>query len=304
MHTHKDTHTHTHTHTHAHAHTHTQTHKHTNTYTHLSGYEQAEERTSAPATTGCWKTYKLRHRFVSTIKIRFEPEIKWACKWGRRRTLPPWRGGGRGAGGGKRFFGLRRLVGCMCDSFACDMIHMGCAHLCGIWLICEMTRSHVCDMTHSHVWDMTHSHMWDMTHSHVWDVTHPCVRHDSCMRFFVLGWWVMCLFWNDSFICVTWLIHMCCMIGVSFRALPVIRMWDMTHSYVRHDSFIYGTWLIRMFDMTHSYVLHDWCILKSLSCQSYVRHDSFICETWLIHIFDMTYSYVRHDWCILKSPSC
>ena len=39
-----------------------------------------------------------------------------------------------------------------------------------------------------------------------------------------------------SFICVTWLVHMC----------------DMTHSYVWHDSFIYVTRLIHMRDMTHS----------------------------------------------------
>ena len=32
---------------------------------------------------------------------------------------------------------------------------------------------------------------------------------------------------------------------------------DMTHSYVWHDSFICVTWLIHMCDMTHSYVCHD-----------------------------------------------
>ena len=32
--------------------------------------------------------------------------------------------------------------------------------------------------------------------------------------------------WHYSFICATWLIHMC----------------DMTHSYVRHDSFIFAAW--------------------------------------------------------------
>jgi len=62
--------------------------------------------------------------------------------------------------------------------------------------------------------------------------------------------------WYIPFICVTWLIRMC----------------DMTHSYVRHDSFICATWLIHMCDMTHSYV----------------RHDSFICVTWLIHMCDAT----------------
>jgi len=47
--------------------------------------------------------------------------------------------------------------------------------------------------------------------------------------------------WHDSFIFVTWLIHMC----------------GMTHSYVWHDSFICVTWLIHTGDMTHSYVWHD-----------------------------------------------
>jgi len=67
----------------------------------------------------------------------------------------------------------------------------------------------------------------------------------------------------DSFICVTWLIRMC----------------DMTHSYVWHDSFTCVTWLIHMCDMTHSYV----------------RHDTLICVTWHTHMCDMTHSYVWHD---------
>jgi len=47
---------------------------------------------------------------------------------------------------------------------------------------------------------------------------------------------------------------------------------DMTHSYVRHDSFICATWLILMCDMTHSYE----------------RHDSCICTTWLMQMCDYT----------------
>ena len=69
--------------------------------------------------------------------------------------------------------------------------------------------------------------------------------------------------WRDSFICVTWLIHMC----------------DVTHSYVWRDSFLGVTWLIHMCDMTHSYVWHD----------------SFLCVTWLIHMCDVTHQYVRRD---------
>jgi len=60
--------------------------------------------------------------------------------------------------------------------------------------------------------------------------------------------------WHYSFICVTWLIHMC----------------DMTDSYVWRDSFICVTWLIHMCNMTHSYVWLD----------SYVWHKRFICVTW------------------------
>ena len=103
--------------------------------------------------------------------------------------------------------------------------------------------------------------------------------------------------WHDSFICVTWLIHVC----------------DMTHSYVWHDSFICVTWLIHICDVTHSYAWHD-----SFTCDmthSHVRYDSFICATSLIHVCcdsficltwpihmwhnsfkcDMTHSYAWHD---------
>jgi len=62
---------------------------------------------------------------------------------------------------------------------------------------------------------------------------------------------------SDSFICVTWFIHIC----------------DMTHSYVWHDSFICVIWLIRMRVMT----------------QPYVWHGSFVCVSWLIHICDMSH---------------
>jgi len=122
---------------------------------------------------------------------------------------------------------------------------------------------------------------------------------------------------RESFICATWL----------------IRMWDLTHSYVRHgsfievsadapylrlllsclawltcvsrDPFICATWPICKFDMTHSYVRRD-----SLMCATWliawlwhvwamthlhVQHDPFICATWLIHKCDVTCSYVRRD---------
>ena len=127
-------------------------------------------------------------------------------------------------------------------------------------------------------------------------------------------------FVDGSFICVTWLIHMC----------------DMTHSYVWHDSFICVTWLVHMCDMTHSYVWHasplrvTWlahfawwdrdrryvevksivksivkstgCTLKFLDCWFIgvtwlisTCDMAFIRVTWIMHTCDMTHSYVGHD---------
>jgi len=50
---------------------------------------------------------------------------------------------------------------------------------------------------------------------------------------------------RDSFMCVTWLIHMCDMTPSSDDDTNArVCMW--------HDSFICVTWLIDMCDMTHS----------------------------------------------------
>jgi len=79
------------------------------------------------------------------------------------------------------------------------------------------------------------------------DLTHVYAWHD-----FELGpVWV-----------VTWLIYMC----------------HMSHSYVRHASFICATCLIHMCGMSHSYVWHS----------------SFTCATWLIYTCDMLHLYVQH----------
>ena len=123
--------------------------------------------------------------------------------------------------------------------------------------------------------------------------------------------------WCDSFLRMTWL--------VSVR--------DMTHFYLRHDSFVCVTrlilivtwlvvrlfkesstwlrscfhgvsWLIVMTVMTH---WHD--SLAWLVCTSDMTHfdDSFSCVTWLIFVCGMTqfyvwhYSFVRLTWLICMS---
>ena len=78
---------------------------------------------------------------------------------------------------------------------------------------------------------------------------------------------------------------------------------DMTHSYVWHDSFICVTWLIHMCDMTHSYVWHhsfnhthnlsvaqqpttmtSWIYGCDMTCW-YLWHDWFTCLTFHIYTY-------------------
>ena len=88
--------------------------------------------------------------------------------------------------------------------------------------------------------------------------------------------------WHDSFVCATWLIHMC---GMTYSPC------DMTLFYVRHDAFICVTWLIHMCAITHSCVWHfsficvTWPIHKCGITHSKVHHDTFTCKTWLFHTY-------------------
>jgi len=181
---------------------------------------------------------------------------------------------------------------CVMTNYLCDMTHLYVwydSFICVTWLI------RMCDVTHLYVW-------WCYPQFEMWrpDVC-LYVRHDESFVWHMTHLYV----WHDSFICVTWLIHVCdmthsyvwrdsfiCVLVLSaiwileFGDLMCVRMCvmsnhmcDMTHSYVSHDSFICVTWLIHVCDMTRSYVWHD----------------SFICVTWLIHVCDMTHSCVWHD---------
>jgi len=168
----------------------------------------------------------------------------------------------------------------MCGATRWHMWHdvfirgMWCIHMCGVtrWYVwhdaftCVMWRIPVCGVTRWHLGIGTYRNTYLDTHMsihrYIYVDTHSTpeyVRHDS----FICETWLihMCdmnylYVWHDSFICVTWLIHTC----------------DMTHSYVRHDSCICVPWLIHTCDMTLSHVWDD-----SLICD-----DTFICETWLM----------------------
>jgi len=139
------------------------------------------------------------------------------------------------------------------------------------------------------------------------DMTHSCVWHDS---FIYMTWLIhMCdvtnsHVWSDAFIRVIWLIHVW-HTNTSYawhdpfiRVIWLIHMCDTTNSYVWHASFMCVIWLIHMRDMAHMCDMsHSMCDVN-LTVRRYlsVRHDSFIRMTCLIHrIWLMTHSYVWHD---------
>jgi len=126
-----------------------------------------------------------------------------------------------------------------------------------------MTHSYACHdscMTHSYVRydsfisEPCHTPMCDMTHSRVRGDSfiymperkasaYLYVRHDA----FIREPWCSHVYIYDAF-CVTWRI---CVRHDSFMHMPeqetsahsscIIHVWDITHSYVRHNSFICQT---------------------------------------------------------------
>ena len=118
------------------------------------------------------------------------------------------------------------------------------------------------DMTHSYMWhdsfDMTHF-IWfiricDMTHSYMWHDLFVCVT----WLIHIWGTWFM----RDS----KSKILIRCLTDIYTCDMTYSCICDMTHSYIWHDSFIYvtwpvhmwhdlsirDTWLIQICDMTYS----------------------------------------------------
>ena len=101
----------------------------------------------------------------------------------------------------------------------------------------------MCDMTHWYLWhDSLMSVSWlidtcDMTHSYMW--------HDS----FIYVTWLIHKCVMTRVMCVTSLMHTCDMTHLHLRHDWLTLVTAVT--YVWHDSFIYVSWLIHIRDMTH-----------------------------------------------------
>jgi len=158
--------------------------------------------------------------------------------------------------------------------------------MCVIWLV------YMCDLTYSYVW-------------------HDTFIDWCCFYYFIKNSLVALLealfaryVWQDSCICVIWLVHV---LGVrrshvghdSFRSMMwLIHMCDRTCLHVCQDSLTCVTKLVHMCDTTDSYVWQDsWIRVTRLiyvfdETRSYVWHDSFMCVRLIIHMFDKPHSYV------------
>jgi len=213
----------------------------------------------------------------------------------------------------------RRSIICLYSLFLCTTLESPYVNVC-VYVYSHdpsifmtwLTRR--CNMTHSYVWhdsfvcDMISLYLWydafvcDTWRTCVCDMTHPCVV------------WLI----HVSFVCGTCriLIVGC---DACVRGTWGFRTWDVTHSYVGRDSYVwYGafvcvtwrihmcdttrTWMshvthaVRMCDMTHSYVWHNSHVNESR--HTYRRFTSHIrisiCVICLIHMHGTTHSSVCH----------
>jgi len=145
-----------------------------------------------------------------------------------------------------------------------------CMYVCVCVCVCARTRVHVCGYVCASVKEI----LWDLYTEVVW------LRCSDIKRRFV------------------------CVLRCSFTC--AIHMWDVTHLYVRLDSFTFLTWLSHVWPGPSfvRYVRYDAFIREiysfiretsSFTWQIHVRHGPFICGTWLIHMWDLTHLHIFHD---------
>ena len=136
------------------------------------------------------------------------------------------------------------------------------------------------------------AHIWMSRATHVTDMNASCHTGnvgEACGRLCDVDTTCDGIYFSESVrICLLISVNM-----THSNVLNVAFACDMTSSYVWHDSFIRVTWLIHVCYMTHSYVWHDsfiwhasficvtWLIHKCDKPHSYLWHESIIHMTWL-----------------------
>jgi len=139
----------------------------------------------------------------------------------------------------------------------------------------------ICDIFHAYVCNDSFVRVELLIDTY--DMTQQNSRHASRVC-------VTCSVWHDSFICVTWLIHLCDLahwhVLYSVPDGLYYSVCDTTHSYLWHGAFVCATW-------PHSCVWHASSI--HATCLIHIPH------TTHAHLRDMPHSYVWHDACHVES---
>jgi len=152
---------------------------------------------------------------------------------------------------------FERYYSCLCNTYVYDV--------CVDSFICATRLIYMCIHTHTHctsantdVYDVCEKWlicMRNINNSWVWPHSYLLHKNYWCLLVFDT---LMCVIygWHDSFVCATWLIHMCGLThtfcirastqSIASACMCVTRlcvryMCDMAHSYVRHNSFICAT---------------------------------------------------------------
>jgi len=200
-----------------------------------------------------------------------------------------------------------------CRIHMCDMTHW---YVCHDVLICVPWRIDACAMTHAYVchdafiWVTWRIHMWAMTFSYmlhgsqtwfvytcdfvlIWELC-PKIRKNlvSCCQTYV------CV-WRDFLICVTWRVHVCCIMHSSFPFCLLLLTYRV--SFCVFESVI---WLVCTCDVTYShfgFLWHDALIYALLTwvprcswVSTDIHLDNYnvkICENF--HIFWKNSNFLR-----------
>jgi len=135
-------------------------------------------------------------------------------------------------------------------------------HMCE-WVISHIWRSHATHMNGScHMYEWVTSRIWishvtymnESCHMYEWIISHVWMSHVKHVSVHVTHTNESChVIWDDSWVYVPSLIHMCDMTGACVHEASYVC--DMTHSYVLHGSCMCVTWFMSHMWMSQMNVL-------------------------------------------------
>jgi len=141
-------------------------------------------------------------------------------------------------------------------------------------------HTHTLSLSLSH----THTHIRSIKKSWTW---HPKPKTVAVRLFFLKSFFCTDLHLEHTYIYTMYIyardiIHSfewdyTSRVRLHIYVFLLTRIRVPSHWYVRHDWFVYRTWLIHMCDMTHIWLIHI-----------------VICVIWRIHTCDVTHSYMWH----------